>query len=80
MEPFQPVQMNIYQSSTYRKDLRCNLEQRVGDKLTKLSKIGFSMDCFTVDFLRFFTGKRQNLAFGWTAGTPHQIQAFKGFS
>ena len=34
----------------------------------KLSKIGFSMECFTADSLRFFTKARQNLAFGWTAG------------
>ena len=45
-----------------------NLGQRVGDKLTKLSKVGFSMECFTADFLRFFTKNRQNLALGWTAG------------
>ena len=35
-----------------------------------------SMECFTIDFLRFFTEKRQNLAFKWTADTCHQIQAF----
>ena len=40
-----------------------NLGQKVGDKLTKLSKIGFSIERFTADFLRFFTKKRQNLAF-----------------
>ena len=45
-----------------------NLGQKVGDKFTKLSKIGFSMECFTDDFLQFFNKKRQNLAFGWTAG------------
>ena len=45
-----------------------NLGQKVGDKFTKLNKIGFSMECFTADFLQFFTEKRQNLAFGWTAG------------
>ena len=44
---------------------------------TKLSKIGFSMECFTADFLQFFTKKRKNLAFGWTPG--HQTQAFQGF-
>ena len=42
--------------------------QKVRDKLTKLSKIGLSMECFTTDFLRFFTKKCQNLTFGWTAG------------
>ena len=26
------------------------------------------MQCFTADILRFFTEKRQNLAFGWAAG------------
>ena len=39
-----------------------NLGQKVGDKFTKLSKIRFSMECFTADFLQFFTKKRQNLA------------------
>ena len=45
-----------------------NLGQRVGDKLTNLSKKGFPMEYFTADFLRFFTQKRQKLAFGWAAG------------
>ena len=35
-----------------------NLGQRVGDKFTKLNEIGFSVECFTVDFLRLFTEKR----------------------
>ena len=38
------------------------------EKMTKLSKIAFPMECFTDDFLQFFTKKSQNLAFGWTAG------------
>ena len=59
---------------------RYNLGQNVGDKLTKLSKIGFPMECFTADFLRFFTKKRQNLALGWWLGTRHQIQVFQWFS
>ena len=29
-----------------------NLGQRVRDKFTKLSKISFSMECFTADFLQ----------------------------
>ena len=45
-----------------------NLGQKIGDKFTKSSKIGFSMECFTADFLQFFTEKGQNLAFGWMAG------------
>ena len=45
-----------------------NLGQKVGNKFTKLSKIGFSSKSFPVGFLQFFTEKRQNLAFGWTAG------------
>ena len=45
-----------------------NIGQMVGDKFTKLGKIGFSLECFTADFLRFFTEKHQNLAFEWTAG------------
>ena len=45
-----------------------NLGQKSADKLTKLSKIGFSMECFTADFLPFYTKKRENLACGCTAG------------
>ena len=45
-----------------------NLGQKVGDKFTKLSKISFSTECFTADFLQFFTKKRHNLAFEWTTG------------
>ena len=45
-----------------------NLGQKFLDKFTILSQIGFSMEWFTAHFLRFFTKKRQNLAFGWQAG------------
>ena len=39
--------------------IRNNLGQKVGDKLTKLTKIGFSIE---------FSAADQNLVFGWTAG------------
>ena len=51
-----------------RNFLNFNLGQKVGDKFTKLSKIGFSMEFFTIDILQFFNEKRQNLSFGWTTG------------
>ena len=41
--------------------LTCNLGQKVWGKFTKLSTIGFSMECFTANFL-------QTLTFGWTPG------------
>ena len=44
------------------------MDKKVGNKFTKLSKVGFSMVSFTADFLQFFAKKRQNLAFRWTAG------------
>ena len=31
-----------------------NLEEKVAEKLKNLSKICFSMECFTADFLPFF--------------------------
>ena len=46
----------------------CNLGQGVGDQSTKLSKLDFSLECFTADFLQFFTKNRQNLALRWAAG------------
>ena len=41
-----------------------NLGQKVVDKFTKLSKTGFSIECFTADILPFFPENRQNLEFG----------------
>ena len=43
--------------------------QKVGDKFTKLSKAGFSKECFTADCVQFFTKNCQNLAFGSEAGS-----------
>ena len=45
-----------------------NLGQKAGEKSTKLSNIGFSMECFTPNFLQFFKKKRRNLTFRLTAG------------
>ena len=45
----------------------------VVDKLTELSKIGFSVECFTGDFLRVIA---KLLVCGSQLGTHHQIQAF----
>ena len=54
---------HVMRGSTY------NLGQRIVDKFTKLSQIGFSnMKCSTVNILLFFTEKRQRLVFGWPAG------------
>ena len=48
-------------------------------QFTKLSQIGFSVECFTADFLQFFTKKRQIWLLGGRLGTRHQIQAFPAF-
>ena len=60
-----------------------NLKQKIGDKFTRLSKTGFSMECFTVDFFQFFTKNRQNLGFGWKAGyspsNPSNLRIFLKF-
>ena len=55
-----------------------NLGQKVVDIFTKLSKIVFSMECFTTDVWQFFTKKGQNLAFGWLAGysPPNPSKSF----
>ena len=46
----------------------CNLGQKIGDKFTKLSKVGFSMEWVIADFLQLFTKMSQILSFAWTAG------------
>ena len=57
------------------------LDKKLEDKFTNLSKIGFSMECFTADFLKIFTKKHQKLAFGWTAYYYlSSNQVFQGFS
>ena len=61
------------------KSLFHNLGQKVGDKLTKLSKIGFSMEWFTADFLQFFTKNVKIWLLVGRLSTRHQIQAFQGF-
>ena len=48
---------------TYQRVLPAyNLEKKAGNKFTKLSKIGFSMERFTANFLQFSSQKSQNLA------------------
>ena len=56
-----------------------NLGQGVGDKFTKLSKIGLSMECFTADFWRFLGVKCQNLGFRWAAGYSPTNPCMSGF-
>ena len=46
----------------------------------KLSKIGFSVECFTADFLQFFTKNVKIWVLIGRLGTRYQIQAFQGFS
>ena len=63
-----------------------NIGQKVVDKFTKSSKIGFSMECFTAGFLQFFTKNIKIwLLNGWLGthhqmlGTHHQILIIKDF-
>ena len=51
-----------------------NPGQRVVNKFTKLRKIGFSMECFTADFLRVFNENMKIWLLGVRLGTCHQIQ------
>ena len=44
-----------------------SLEQKVVEKFTKLSKIGFSMECFAADFSQFSRTSVSKFAF-WVAG------------
>ena len=72
--------MPVSQTEGYFESPLYNLGQKVGDKFTKLSKIGFFMECFTADFLQFLSKNVKILLFGGRLGTRHQIQAFQGFS
>ena len=46
------------------------------DKFTKLTKIGFSMECFIAEFSRFFGTNSKMCLLGSRLATGHQIQEF----
>ena len=48
-------------------------------QIHKINKIDFFMESFTADFLQFFLKRRQNLAFGWTAGYSSSKPSISGF-
>ena len=54
--------------------------QKVAYKFTKLSEIGFCMECFGADFSRVFNENVKIWLLGVRLGTRNQIQAFQGFS
>ena len=56
-----------------------NLAQKIVDKFTKLSKICFSMECFSDTFSVFRLDVKICLL-GERLGTHREIQAFEGFS
>ena len=45
----------------------------------KPSKIGFSMKCFTADFLQFLTKSVKTRLLGGRLGTRNEVQAFSDF-
>ena len=45
---------------------RDSLGQNIVDKLMKLSKVDFSIECFTVDFLQFFRKTVKIYFLGWS--------------
>ena len=55
-------------------------EKKVVNKFTKLSKIGFCMECFTAGFLCVFHKDVNIWLLGILLGTHHQIQVFQQLS
>ena len=56
-----------------------NLPQKVVDKLTKLSKIDFSMECFTADFFCEILPKASKFGFGLPAEYLPSNPSISGF-
>ena len=54
--------------------------QKVVNKFTKLSQIGFCMESFTAGFLRVFHKSVKYLLLGVRLGTRPQVQAFQEHS
>ena len=57
-----------------------NLEQNTVDKFMKLSKTGFSMECFTAGFSHNSSKPVKICLLVDRLGFRHQFQAFQGFS
>ena len=53
---------------------------KIVDKFRKLSKIYFSIECFTAEFFAIFKRICQKLPLGCRLGTCHQIETFHGYS
>ena len=61
------------------KQIYNNHGQNIVDKLMKLSKIGFSMECFTADFLQFFSATVKICLWDSRLGNCHQFKACQRF-
>ena len=49
-------------------------------KFTNLSKIGFSLECFTVNFWQFYSKIIKSRFLGGRLGNCNEVEAFQGFS
>ena len=56
------------------------LGQKIVEKVMKLCKIGFSMECFPANFSRSCSTNVEICSLGGWLGACHQIQAFQEFS
>ena len=56
-----------------------NHGQNIDDKITKLSKIGVSLECFTADFFLFYSTTVKTLLFGGRLGPSTYFKLFKDF-
>ena len=56
-----------------------NLGEKVGDKFTKLSKLGFSMEFLRLTFCNFLPKNVKILFLVGRLGTPHQTKHFRDF-
>ena len=57
-----------------------NHGKKIVDKVRKLSKIAFSMECFTADFLQFSSTDFKNYLLGGRLGTGIFLKFPKSFS
>lgn len=55
-----------------------NLGQILEEKLTKLSKVDFLLECFSVDLFSIFWHNSQNLSFGLPVGQSFPVPTISG--
>lgn len=70
----------VYEDLSFLAQIELESWTEIAGKFMKLSEIGFSLKCFTIDFWQFSIATVKTHFLGDRLGTHHQFQVFQRFS